>query len=61
MYLKFDGIMVDTFLEIDPTLKEHIITRGWYKLMYGKLDKAVYGTLLGDIMFYEKLATQLQK
>ena len=35
--------MVDMLLEIDHSLKEHLITRGQYKLMYGKLDKAVYG------------------
>ena len=29
--------------------------------MFGKLDKAVYGTLLGAILFYEKLAVQLHK
>ena len=29
--------------------------------MFGKLDKAVYGTLLGAIVFYEKLAVQLHK
>ena len=27
--------------------------------MYGKLDKSVYSTLLGAILFYEKLATQM--
>lgn len=45
--------MVDMLLEIYPTLKE--------KFMYYKLDKAVYGTLLGAILLYEKLATQLHK
>ena len=29
--------------------------------MYGQLDMAVYGTLLGAIFFYEKSATQLHK
>ena len=29
--------------------------------MFGKLDKAVYDTLLGAILFYEKLAVQLHK
>ena len=53
--------MEDMLLEIDPTLKEYVITRGQYKLMYGKLDKAVYRTLLGAILFYEKLATQLHE
>lgn len=60
-YLKFNGFMEDMLLEIDPTLKEYVITRGQYKLMYGKLDKAVYRTLLGAILFYEKLATQLHE
>ena len=29
--------------------------------MFGKLDKTVYSTLLGAILFYEKLAVQLHK
>ena len=56
-YLKFDGIMVDMLVEINPNLKQYMINRKGYKLMYGKLDKAVYGTLLGAILVYEKLAT----
>ena len=61
-YLKFDRIMVDMLVEIDPSLRRHVITtRRGYKLMYGKLNKAVYGTLLGSILFYKKLATQLHK
>ena len=53
--------MVDMLLKINPTLKEHIIAKGNHKLMYGKLDKAVYGTLLGAILFYKMLATQLHE
>ena len=60
-YLKFDGIMVKMLLEIDHTLKEHVITKGWYRLMYSRLDKEVYGMLLGAILFYKNLATQLHK
>ena len=59
-YLKFNGIMVDMLVEIDPSLRQHVITtRQGHKLMYGKLNKAIYGTLLGSILFYEKLAKQL--
>ena len=53
--------MVDMLLEIDPSLKDHVIRRGNYRLMYGQLNKAVHGTLLGAILFYEKLATQLHE
>ena len=51
--LKFDGIMVDMLLEIYPSLMEHIIRKGPYRLMCGRLDKAVYVTMLGIILFYE--------
>ena len=44
--------MVDMLLKIHPTLKEHIITRGQYKSICGKLDSAVYGTLLGAIYVF---------
>ena len=59
-YIKFEGKMVDALCDIDPSLKEYIIkTRNNRKLMYGELNKAVYGTLLGAILFYEKLAGKL--
>ena len=49
-YLKFDGIMVDMLLKIDPSLTEHVIRKGGYRLMHSRLDKAVYRTLLGAIL-----------
>ena len=59
-YLRFDGIMVDMLCEIDSSLKKRVVyNKNGQKYMYGKLNKAVYGTLLGAILFYEKLATQL--
>ena len=52
--------MVDMLCEIDSSLKKRVVyTKNGQKYMYGKLNKAVYGTLLGTILFYEKLATQL--
>ena len=60
-YLKFDGIMVDMLIEINPKLKQYMINRKGYKLMYGQLEKAVYSTLLGAILFYKKLATKLDE
>ena len=60
-YLKFEGLMVDMICEIDPCYKKYVLTNketGKEKL-YGKLTKAVYGTLLGAILFYQKLSGQL--
>ena len=60
-YIKFTGVMVDMICEINPEYEKNvIITKKGKKLMYGKLTKAVYGTLLGAILFYEKLKKQLE-
>ena len=59
-YLRFDGIMVDMLCEINSSLKKRIVySKIGQKYMYRKLNKTVYGTLLGAILFYKKLATQL--
>ena len=61
-YLRFDGTMVDMLCEIDSSLKDKIVRiKNGNKFMFGKLDKAVYGMLLGAILFYEKSAVQLYK
>ena len=61
-YIKFEGLMVDMLCRIDPTYKKKILyTRdGKRKYLYGKLTKAVYGTLLGSIIFCNKLLKQLE-
>ena len=54
--------MVDMLCKIDNTLKDKVVqTKNGNKFMFGKLDKAVCGTLLGAILFYEKLAVQLHE
>ena len=60
-YLKFEGLMVDMICEIDPCYKNYFLTnkKTGKKKLYGKLTKAVYGTLLGAILFYQKLSGQL--
>ena len=62
-YLKFEGLMVKMICEIDLNYLKYVLTKkrtGKQKL-YGKLTKAVYGTLLGEILFYQKLNGQLYK
>jgi hypothetical protein len=59
-YLKFEGAMVSMICDIDPKYKKNIIYgKNGKKYIYPKLTKAVYGTLLGEILFYEKLSKQL--
>ena len=60
-YLKFEVLMVNMICEIDPSYKKYVLTnkKTGKKELYGKLTKAVYGTLLGVILFYQKLTGQL--
>ena len=57
----FEGIMVENICEINPSYYKNII---WSKdskkkFLYSWLIKAVYGTLLRAIIFYNKLSKYL--
>jgi hypothetical protein len=59
-YLKFEGAMVSMICDIDPKYKKNIVYgNNGRKYVYAKFTKAVYGTLLGAILFYQKLSKQL--
>ena len=60
-YIMFKGIMVEMICEIDLSYHKNVI---WSKdrkkkFLYSRLVKAVYGTLLGAIIFYNKLVKHL--
>ena len=57
-YLKFEGLMVKIICKIDPSYKKYVLTNKTTgkKRLYGKFTKAEYGTLLGAILFYQKLS-----
>ena len=59
-YLRFDGVMVDMLCQIDPSysklIRYHRNKKGVVgKTLFGKVKKAIYGTLLGAVLFYNKL------
>ena len=60
-YLKFEGLMVDMMCDIDPAYKKFVLVnkKTGKKKLYGKLTKAVYGTILRAILFYQRLSGQL--
>jgi hypothetical protein len=61
-YIRFEGIMVDMICQIEPTYVKCIkYGRNKRKWMIGKLSKAIYGTLLGARLFYDKLRGLLEK
>jgi hypothetical protein len=56
-YLKFEGAMVSMIWDIDPKYINNIVYgKNGHKYAYAKLTKAVYKTLLGAILFKEKLS-----
>ena len=54
----FEGITVEMICEIDPSYHKNFIwnKEGKNYFVYGRLIKAIYGTLLGAIIFYNKLS-----
>ena len=60
-YSKFEGLMVKMICKIDSSYEKYVLTNKTTgkKRLYGKLTKAVYGMLLGAILFYQKLSDQL--
>ena len=59
-YLRFDGAMVDIIYEIEPKYKKYVInTKRGNRILYGKMNKAVYGSVLLSILFYKKLSAFL--
>ena len=61
-YIKFESMMAEMLCEIDPSYKSKVLyTKDRQrKFLYGNLEKAVYGTILGAILFDNKLSQQLE-
>jgi hypothetical protein len=61
-YIRFEGIMVDMICQIEQSYIKCIkYGRNKRKWMIGKLSEAIYGTLLGACLFYDKLRGLLEK
>lgn len=59
-HLKFENIRTDAMHKIEPSCKKCIVcSKSGKNLMHAKLNKAVHGTLLEAMIFYEKLTKQL--
>ena len=56
-YLRLEGLMVDILVQIVPEYGNYVFTtkRGT-KLLSARINKGIYGTLLGAILFYNKLS-----
>ena len=53
-YICSTGMMVNMILEIDLSYANYVTYIRGKQILYTRLDKAVYGMLLGGILFYKK-------
>jgi len=61
-YIRFEGTMVKLICDIRPEYKKYMwTTKRGRTLLFGKLTKAIYGTLRGALLFYEKLTGHLKE
>jgi len=61
-YIRFDGEMVDMICEIDKKYEQYKCpTKSGRGLMYGEMNRAVYGHMLSSILWYQKLKGHLEE
>ena len=60
VFMKITGREAELFCEIDPSLEEFITEVRGKKVMYVKLDKALYGCVQSALLWYELYSTTLQ-
>ena len=48
-YIKFEGVMARMICEIDPKYEKYVLRdkKTNKRFLYGRVSKAIYGTLLG--------------
>jgi hypothetical protein len=60
--VKLEGMMAEILAKIDPRLYEKIlVTERGKRVMYVKLQKALYGTLTASLLFWKDLCKYLGK
>ena len=59
--MQMRGKVVDILCQIDPLYKDYVIEEQGQSMVYVHITKAIYGLLVSAMLFYEKLATDLQK
>ena len=60
-YVKFEGMMVKIICKIDKKYKKCVIKSKYSnrEFLYGKLNRALYSTILGAKLFFDKLLSEL--
>ena len=54
------GALVDILCEIDPSYRDYVVEERGHRVLYMHVTKAIYGMLVSSMLFYKKLAEDLQ-
>ena len=58
-YLRFDGTILKMLCKIDPSFRDKIVIKHGKEVLYAQIKRALYGTLLGAILWHERLSGYL--
>ena len=59
VHIKFDNKLIDLLCEVDPSLKQYVSYENGKRVLYTKLNKALYGTVQASRLFWERLSSFL--
>jgi Reverse transcriptase (RNA-dependent DNA polymerase) len=59
IHIKFDNELIDLLCEVDPSLKQFVSYENGKRVLYTKLNKALYGTVQASRLFWERLSSFL--
>ena len=59
VHVKFDGELIDLICQVDPSLTKFVAMEKGKRVLYTKLNKALYGTLQASRLFWERLSAYL--
>ena len=59
VHIKFDDEIIDLLCEVDPSLKQYVAYENGKRVLYTKLNKALYGTVQASRLFWERLSSFL--
>jgi hypothetical protein len=59
VHVKLDGELIDLICQVDPSLSKFVIMENGKRVLYTRLNKALYGTLQASRLFWERLTTFL--
>jgi Reverse transcriptase (RNA-dependent DNA polymerase) len=59
VHIKFDNKIIDMLCQVDLLLEQYVAYKNGKRVLYTKLNKALYGTVQASRLFWERLSSFL--